>query len=495
MPEAAVLLSMRGIVRRFGKVAANDGIDLDVRRGQIVGLLGENGSGKSTLMKVLFGMIRPDHGGIIFKGRELSDHRPADAMAAGLAMIHQHFTLVEAASVMDNVMLGWPEAGGVLRRRHIAGRVRETSARFGLDLDPHARVADLPLGRRQRVEILKAILRGADLLILDEPTSNLAPAEVASLLAVLRNLRDAGAGVVFISHKLPEVLALCDDVVVLRAGRVSARIRVAEASREDLAAAMIGRDLSPSPRGPAPLPGPVRLSVTGLRGSGLAGIDLELRAGEILGVAGVDGNGQLELVETLAGTRRASSGRIMLDGRDLTQSSVAARIRAGLAYIPADRARISLVPRMSIAENLLLRQDERWKAVRGRRAREAAARALMARFDIRAAGPHAAAATLSGGNQQKIVIARELDRRPAVLIAHQATWGLDPGATGFVLRQVQAMRDAEAAVLYVSSELEDVLAIADRIAVLFGGGFAGTLSRMQADPGRLASWMSGGATA
>lgn len=495
MPKADVLLSMRGIVRRFGKVAANDGIDLDVRCGQIVGLLGENGSGKSTLMKVLFGMIRPDHGGIIFKGRELSDHRPADAMAAGLAMIHQHFTLVEAASVLDNVMLGWPEAGGVLRRRRIAGRVRETSARFGLDLDPDTRVADLSLGRRQRVEILKAILRGADLLILDEPTSNLAPAEVASLLAVLRNLRDAGSGLVFISHKLPEVLALCDDVVVLRAGRVSARIRVAEASREDLAAAMIGRDLPPSPRGPAPLLGPVRLSATGLRGSGLAGIDLELRAGEILGVAGVDGNGQLELVETLAGTRRASSGRIMLDGRDLTQGSVAVRIQAGLAYIPADRARISLVPRMSIAENLLLRQDGRWKAVRGRRAREAAARALMARFDIRAAGPHAAAATLSGGNQQKIVIARELDRRPAVLIAHQATWGLDPGATGFVLRQVQEMRDAGAAVLYVSSELEDVLAIADRIAVLFGGGFAGTLSRAEADPGRLASWMSGGATA
>lgn len=495
MSGTATLLSMRGIVCRFGKVAANDGIDLDVRRGHIVGLLGENGSGKSTLMKVLFGMIRPDHGGIVFKGRELSDHRPADAMAAGLAMIHQHFTLVEAASVLDNVMLGWPEAGGVLRRRRIAARVRETSARFGLDLDPHARVANLPLGRRQRVEILKAILRGADLLILDEPTSNLALAEVASLLAVLRNLRDAGAGVLFISHKLPEVLAVCDDVVVLRAGRVSRRMRVAEASREDLAAAMIGRDLPPPPRGPPSLPGPLRLSATALRGPGLAGIDLELRAGEILGVAGVDGNGQLELVETLAGMRRAGSGRIMLDGRDLTRSSVAARIRAGLAYIPADRARTSLVPRMSIADNLLLRQDERWKTMRGRRAREAAAGALMARFDIRAAGPHAAAATLSGGNQQKIVIARELDRRPAVLIAHQPTWGLDPGATDFVLRQVQAMRDAGAAVLYVSSELEDVLAIADRIAVLFEGGFAGTLSRAEADPGRLGSWMSGGATA
>jgi ABC-type uncharacterized transport system ATPase subunit len=495
MPKAAVLLSMRGIVRRFGKVAANDGIDLDVCRGQIVGLLGENGSGKSTLMKVLFGMIRPDQGGIIFKGRELSDHRPADAMAAGLAMIHQHFTLVEAASVLDNVMLGWPAAGRVLRRRQIAERVRETSARFGLDLDPHARIADLSLGRRQRVEILKAILRGADLLILDEPTSNLAPAEVAGLLAVLRNLRDAGSGIVFISHKLPEVLAVCDDVVVLRAGQVSARMRVTEASREDLAAAMIGRDLPPSRRDSPHPPGPVRLSVAGLRGSGLAGIDFELRAGEILGVVGVDGNGQLELAETLAGMRRAGSGRIMLDGCDLTQSSVAARIRAGLAYIPADRAQTSLVSRMSIVENLLLRQDGRWKALRDRPAREAAARALMARFSIRAAGPHAAAATLSGGNQQKIVIARELDRRPAVLVAHQPTWGLDPGATDFVLRQMTALREAGAAVLYVSSELEDVLAIADRVAVLFGGGFAGVMSRAEADLGRLGSWMSGGAMA
>ena len=242
---------MRGIVRRFGAVVANDGIDLDVRRGQIVGLLGENGSGKSTLMKVLFGMIRPDGGSIVFNGRELSDHRPADAMAAGLAMIHQHFTLVEAASVLDNLMLGWPLAGAVLKRREIAERVRETSARFGLDLDPRARVADLPLGRRQRVEILKAILRGADLLILDEPTSNLAPAEVASLLGVLRRLRDAGAGIVFITHKLPEVLALCDEVIVLRAGRVAARLQVAGASRDvpgtmSACALSTERDLPPS---------------------------------------------------------------------------------------------------------------------------------------------------------------------------------------------------------------------------------------------------------
>ncbi len=500
MPQAASLLSMRGIVRHYGRVCANDGIDLDVRAGQIVGLLGENGSGKSTLMKILFGMVQPDQGSIVFKGREMSDHRPADAIEAGLAMIHQHFTLVEAASVLDNVMLGWPEAGKLLRRRRIAERVRETSARFELDLDPRARVSDLSLGRRQRVEILKAILRGAALLILDEPTSNLAPSEVASLLAVLRHLRNAGAGIVFITHKLPEVLALCDEVVVLRAGRVSAKLPVAGASRADLATAMIGRDLTPPRQSAAGSTGPVRLSVAGLRAPGLssvdlAGVDFELRGGEVLGVAGVDGNGQIELVETLAGIRGVGSGRILLDGRDITRISVAARIRVGLAYIPADRAYTSLVQHMSIAENFLLRQDGRYKDFRSRHARNAAARALMSAYDIRASGPDATVSSLSGGNQQKIVIARELDRGPSVLIAHQASWGLDPGAAAFVLQQITAFRAAGAAVLYVSSELEEVLAVSDRIAVLFEGRLAGIASRAEADPGRLGLWMSGGSAA
>ncbi len=489
------MLEMRGIVKRFGDVVANDGVDLDVRAGQVVGLLGENGSGKSTLMKLLFGIVRPDSGSIVFKGRPLSAHRPADAIAVGIAMIHQHFALVEALSVLENVMLGWRDAGRILQRRRIAALVRETSARFGLGLDPETRISDLPLGRRQRVEILKAILRGADLLILDEPTSNLAQAEVDSLLAVLRSLRDAGTGIVFITHKLPEVLAICDEVVVLRAGRRVAAMPAGGASRESLARAMIGTAIrvpaAPQPPRDEPRGRPVRLAASALVGPALAGIDFELRGGEVLGVVGVDGNGQLELVETLAGSRAAAGGRITLDGRDITRRSVAARIRAGIAYCPADRAQVSLVPQMSIAENLTLRRDGAPARARRGPVGAAAARRLMAHFDIRAGGPGIVVATLSGGNQQKIVLARELGRRPSVLIAHQPAWGLDPAATAFVLRQIHALRDDGAAILYVSSELEEVLSVSDRVAVLFGGRFVGLTSRDAVDATRLGLWMSG----
>ncbi|HET9019889.1 MAG TPA: ATP-binding cassette domain-containing protein, partial [Acetobacteraceae bacterium] len=376
------LLEMRGIVRCFGALRANDGIDLDVQPGQILGLLGENGSGKSTLMKVLFGMLPPDDGRIVFRGRTLANHRPADAMAAGLAMIHQHFMLVEAMSVVENVMLGWPASGRVLKRAEMAARVREASRRFGLDLDPDAPVASLPLGRRQRVEILKAILRDAELLILDEPTSNLAPTEVAGLLAILRRLRAEGKGIVFITHKLPEVLEVCDEVVVLRAGRVAGRAPVAGASRGQLAEMMVGRDISAPLVAEPHAPGAVRLSVQGLAGPGLAGIDLDLRAGEVVGVAGVDGNGQLELAETLAGLRPARAGRIVLDGRDITAAPVAARVAAGLAYMPADRAHTALVRAMTVGENLMLRDGFLPPARRADHARR-----LMADFDIRAQGP------------------------------------------------------------------------------------------------------------
>jgi ABC-type uncharacterized transport system ATPase subunit len=489
------LLEMRGIVRCYGTVRANDGIDLDVHAGEIVGLLGENGSGKSTLMKVLFGMTPPDGGGIVFRGSELSGHRPREAMAAGIAMIHQHFMLIEAMTVVENVMLGWEEAGWRLDRNVMAERIRDASRRFGLSLDPFARVADLPLGRRQRIEILKAVLRRAELLILDEPTSNLAPSEVGELLGILRSLRRDGKGIVFITHKLPEVLEVCDTVVVLRAGRVSGRASVAGANRAQLAEMMVGRDVSaPQVLGPSP-PGRTRLAITALRGAALGPVDLAIRGGEILGIAGVDGNGQLELAETLAGMRRAAAGSISLDGRDMTRASVAARMRAGLAYMPADRASTALVRSMTITDNLRLRDSKAPPYARhgflAGRAAVAQARTLMQRFDIRAPSPATIAGRLSGGNQQKIVIARELDRNPAVLIAHQPTWGLDPGATHFVLERMIALRDAGAAVLYISSELEEVLSISDRIAVLAGGTIAGIMPRTAIDMPQLGLWMSG----
>jgi len=492
----SALLEMRGIVRRFGDLCANDNIDLEVRPGEILGLLGENGSGKSTLMKVLFGMLSPDAGSITFRGRPLVNHTPGEAMAAGIAMIHQHFMLVDAMTVTENVMLGWPEAGRILRIREIASRVREASQRFGLDLDPDAPIASLPLGRRQRVEILKAILRDAELLILDEPTSNLAPAEVADLLAILRRLRDEKKGIIFITHKLPEVLEVCDNVVVLRTGRVAGRAPVAGASRGQLAEMMIGRDVSaPRDVGSAPPSGAVRLGAKDFSARGLSQLTFEIRGGEILGVAGVDGNGQIELVEVLTGLRPSTSGVLMLDGCDITRATVALRMKLGLAYMPADRGHTALVKGMSVAENLMLRDSRHPPYGRGllltRASGAAKARTLMANYDIRARDANFRVARLSGGNQQKIVVARELDRRPAVLIAHQAAWGLDPGATRFVLDRMIALRNAGAAILYVSSELEEVLHISDRIAVMAGGGFAGIASRSEVDARQLGLWMSG----
>jgi general nucleoside transport system ATP-binding protein len=491
----SALLEMRGIVRSLGAIRAVDGVDLEVRSGEILGLLGENGSGKSTLMKVLYDMITPDSGTIVFRGRTMANHRPADARSAGIAMIHQHFMLIEAMSVVENVMLGWPEAGRLLKRREMAKRVREVSQRFGLELDPDALIADLPLGRRQRVEILKAVLRETELLILDEPTSNLAPSEVAHLSTILRRLREEGKGIVFITHKLPEVLNVCDRVVVLRAGRVAGGAPIGEVTKSQLAEMMVGRDTTVPHVARSLTRAGERLTVDRLEGPGLGPVSFEVRGGEILGVAGVDGNGQLELVQTLAGLNSARAGTISLDGRDVTQLSVEARTRAGIAYMPADRASTALVRSLTIADNIMLRDCRRAPFARGvflaPGALERKALELMRDYDIRAPGPRTPVARLSGGNQQKIVVARELDRKPALLIAHQAAWGLDTGASRFVLECVLALRAAGAAIVYISSELDEVLDISDRIAVMANGGFAGMTPRDGADLRQIGLWMSG----
>jgi ABC-type uncharacterized transport system ATPase subunit len=500
--QSQPLLEMRDIVKSFGGVRANAGISLDVARSQIVGLLGENGSGKSTLMKILFGMIAPDSGGIVFKGRELSDHTPGDAIAAGIGMIHQHFMLVDAMTVAENVMLGWRAVGRWLRRAAVAQALRETSARYGLDLDPEAEVGQLPLGRRQRVEILKAILRGADLLVLDEPTSNLSPPEVSGLLDVMRRLRAEGKSIIFISHKLHEVLEVCDEIVVLRDGMAVGRMPAAAATKAELAWLMVGRDISePLQRAERPT-GPPLLTLRDIRVPARAGsvalndIKLSIASGEVLALAGVDGNGQVELAEAIAGMRRPAGGRILIGDVDATRYGVAARLRAGLAYIPADRSETSLVQAMTVAENVVLRDVRSAPYARrgwlDRAAQTAAAHRLIHNFDIRAPGPGATARELSGGNQQKIVVAREMDRAPKVLVALQATWGLDPGATRFVLDRVLDMRGRGAAVLYISSELEDVLAVGDRIGVLFGGRLVAVLPRAEATAARIGLLMAGG---
>ena len=497
------LLDMRGIVKSYGPVRANRAVDLAVEAGRVVGLLGENGSGKSTLMKVLFGMVRPEAGRICFAGAPLVDHSPRDAIAAGIGMIHQHFTLVDAMTVTENVMLGWQEAGTVLKPAVIAARIREASTTFGLAVDPDAVVATLSFGARQRVEIVKAVLRGARLLILDEPTSNLSPPEVAGLLSVIRRLRDNGRAVIFISHKLAEVIDICDEVVVLRDGAVSGRASVADVTREDLARMMVERDLSAPVVRSTQAPGDVTLSVQGL--SGVAGdgaprldnISFDIRAGEILAVAGVDGNGQADLLDTLAGILPTSHGQVQLCGRDIAHLGARQRLAAGLAYIPVDRGGTSLVPGMTIADNLAMRDFDRPPLSRGpllslaaitRRARE-----RMAAFDIRAVSADVAARTLSGGNQQKIVLAREIGRRPRLLLAFQPTWGLDPGAARFVIEQLIGLRDAGGAILYVSAELEEVLTLGDRIAVMSNGRMSQPVARADVDVTRIGLMMAGAA--
>src|SRR6266436_2371111 len=434
------MLRMTGISKSFGSVRANRDIELVVPAQRIVGLLGENGSGKTTLMNILFGMVRPDAGRIEFDGHRLEGHTPREALAAGIGMIHQHFMLVPAMTVTENVMLGWDETGRWLHPAAVTARIHEASLAYGLSLDPESVVASLPLGVQQRVEIIKAILRGARLLVLDEPTSSLSPPEVSGLLDVLRRLRAEGRSVIFISHKLGEILDVCDEVVVLRDGLVTGRAEVAGVSRQDLARMMVGRDVT-------------------------------------------------------AGLARPDSGHVFVDGADVTRGGVAARLASGLGHVPADRGTEGLVREMTVAENLALRDFDTPPLRRGPWLDGPAIRARaverMAEYDIRAGDAEALVATLSGGNQQKIVLARELGRHPTVLLAVQPTRGLDPRATQFVIERVLALREAGAAVLYISTELEEALAVGDRIGVLHAGRLVGLMPRADADVTRIGLMMAG----
>jgi simple sugar transport system ATP-binding protein len=395
-------------------------------------------------------------------------------------------------TVTENLMLGWSERGGAwLDHAGTAARVREAVTRYGLEIDPDARVEALALGEKQRVEILKAILRGAHLLILDEPTSILSPPEIALLLAFLKRFRAEGHSVVFITHKLGEVLEVADQVVVLRDGQVVGDAPTAGATRESLARMMVGRELAPTAPRSTSNPGAVRLQIEGLSASDASGVErlrgasFTLRAGEVLALAGIDGNGQAELADALAGIIAPSHGRILLDGVDVTRGNARSRLAAGIAYIPADRAGTSLVQGMSIEDNLALRDISSTPfSTAGRIARGALRKLALQRmhdFDIRAASPNVPARTLSGGNQQKVALARELSRGPRVVIAFQPTWGLDPGATRFVVESLLKLREQGAAVLYISSELEEVLQVGDRIGVLSEGRVVDVVDRADAD--------------
>jgi simple sugar transport system ATP-binding protein len=504
-PEARPVLEARSIVKRFGAVIANDHVDLELYPGEVLALLGENGAGKTTLMNVLYGLTSPDEGQILLDGRLVHFTSPREALARGIGMVHQHFMLVPPLSVAENLMLGaeLTVGLGVLAIRKVRRRVRELSTSYGLPVDPDALVRDLPVGVQQRVEILKALYRQARVLILDEPTAVLTPQEAGDLFRVMRMLvADNRTSIVFITHKLHEVFRVADRIVVLRQGKVVGSLAPAEATGESLAAMMVGRPvLLRVDKGPA-RPGAVVLRLRGLRilsDRGLPAVEdlsLEVRAGEILGIAGVQGNGQTELAEALTGLRTPVAGSIQLLGRDVTRASARQLVDSGVAHIPEDRQKHGLVLSYPVADNLVLRTYERPPFARGIRiVRDAIARfgqRVAQEFDIRARSVRVAAGTLSGGNQQKVIVAREFARGGRLLVAAQPTRGVDVGSTEFIHRNLVDARDRGMAVLLISAELEEVLSLADRIAVMFRGKIAGLLDAGEATPEVLGYMMATG---
>ncbi len=480
---AQFAVEMRAIVKRFPGVVANDGIDLIVEKGEIHALLGENGAGKSTLMNNLFGLYHPDEGEIRVDGRPAAFAGPRAAVAAGLGMVHQHFMLIPRFTVTENVILGSEGPGTILDREAAAAEVARLAEEYGLRVDPRARVEDLPVGMQQRVEILRALYQGGRTLILDEPTALLTPQEVDELYAILHRLRAGGGTVIFITHKLREVAAISDRVTVIRRGKTVGTRVTAETTAPELAELMVGREVLLRVDRPPATPGePVlvaeNIKVTGSRGeAALRGASLTLRRGEILGISGVEGNGQTELVEILAGLRKPDSGRILLRGQDVTAAGPHVRRRAGLSYIPEDRHNRGLVLDFSLSENVLLGNADdppfsRFGRILPRFVRGLTQR-LMRQFDVRAPTPETPARSLSGGNQQKLIIARELHREPDVLLAVQPTRGLDVGAIEFVHRALVSERDKGRGVILISFDLDEILDLSDRILVLYAGEFTG----------------------
>lgn len=501
MSDAVAAVELRGIEKRFGTVHANRSVSLNLERGKIHGLIGENGAGKSTLAHIIYGTLTPDAGEIRIGGRPASIRSPRDAMAAGIGMVHQHFMLVETMTVLENLMLGQERGltlgrGKTAARATLAGLARSHDAR----LEPGALVESLPVGLKQRVEILKALHRGADILILDEPTAVLTPLEVTALFDELRGLARAGKTILLVTHKLKEVMAVTDVVTVMRRGTVVGHFETRSTTPAALAAAMIGRAPHPPSKRSA-APGAPVLELAALVAEDadavrrLDDVSLAVRAGEIVGIAGIAGNGQSELIETVVGLRRASAGVIRLGGEDLVPRSIAERRRLGLGHIAEDRLDLGAIAAFSATENALLGRQRGADCARRGILRHAAVRetleAWMRSYDIRPPEPERRFSRFSGGNQQKLVVARELERRPRVLLVGQPTRGVDVGAAELIHAQLLALRERGAAILLISADLDEIRLLSDRILVMYGGRITGEVQPQAADEGRLGLLMAG----
>lgn len=495
-------LSLENISKSFGTLLANDRVTVHVRGGTVHAVLGENGAGKSTLMNILYGLYRQDEGRIVVDGQEIAVDSPREALAAGIGMVHQHFMLVGQLSVTENVVLGMKGQGLKLNLAEHRKAISELSESFGFEVDPDAEVMRLPIGMQQRVEILKLLYNNAEILILDEPTSVLTPNETGPFFELLERLKSAGKTIIFITHKLEEVMAIADDVTVMQDGQVKASLPKSETDPASLARTMVGREVLFQVRRSAHETGETVLrlhDVSASNNRGLPALDrvaFEIRAGEVFGIAGVDGNGQAELAETIAGLRTVDSGQVFLLDEDITRASVSERAgRLGIAYVPEDRHRDGLVLDESVAQNTVLRTFDKEPFARlgffNQKAIREHAERLVSAFDVRLQSVDQEVRYLSGGNQQKVILARELEGEPKVLIVAQPTKGLDVGAIEFVQQQILIQRDRGVAVLYISTELEHLLDVCDRVGVLFRGQLMDTLDSSDATPERIGLLMAG----
>ncbi|HFR3775148.1 TPA: ABC transporter ATP-binding protein [Streptococcus suis] len=497
------VIEMRNITKIFGEFVANDHINLHVRRGEIHALLGENGAGKSTLMNMLAGLLEPTSGEISINGEVVSIDSPSKAAHLGIGMVHQHFMLVDAFTVAENIILGseTTKAGMIDLKKAIA-EIKELSERYGLEVDPTAKVADISVGAQQRVEILKTLYRGADLLIFDEPTAVLTPSEIAELLKIMKKLIDEGKSIILITHKLDEIRAVADRVTVIRRGKSIETVDVAGATNEDLAEWMVGRSVSFKTEKIPSNPKEVILSIKDLvvnenRGiPAVKGLNLEVRAGEVVGIAGIDGNGQSELIQAITGLRKVKSGSITIKGEEVVGKTPRKITEMQVSHVPEDRHRDGLVLQMSVAENIALqtyyKEPNSKNGILNYNIINEKARQLMEEFDVRGASELVPSKALSGGNQQKAIIAREIDRNPDLLIVSQPTRGLDVGAIEYIRKRLIAERDKGKAVLVVSFELDEILDVSDRIAVIHDGTIHGIVDPATTNKQELGVLMAGG---